>query len=342
MAVRRWSCRWWVLPTRRGLPTVRARQLAVRRLVVRALVPLVMVAWLAIRSVAKAATEPAPPARLRLAAAGPRPVQGPAMGVAAVVFQVLAAISLETVVPVPPATAMPFPETVEEAMVVPAMADQETVDQETVVPAMADQVTADQVTAVPETDTVLATAVPETAVPETETVPETVVPATETETVDRSIEEAFFERGTASSDRPVSFDTELAELPLDLEGRELRRAQFTRVVGAIIAALGVGALLALVQPGSNAAEAAPLVALHVAPVEMAEIQLVEPTPAPALPAPSASVEPALSASVVKTPSRAPRAATSATARLRTFVPPVAASPALRDVNRVPPTARFAD
>jgi hypothetical protein len=131
------------------------------------------------------------------------------------------------------------------------MAFPETMEEAMVGPAMADQETVDHVTA------------------------------------DDSIEEAFFERATASSDRPVSFDTELAEPPLDLEGRELRRAHFTRVVGAIIATLGIGALLALVQPGSNAAEAAPMVAAYVPPLEMAEIQVVEPTPA--LPAPSASV-----------------------------------------------------
>lgn len=169
--------------------------------------------------------------------------------------------------------------------------------------------------------------------------------ATDTETVDDSVEEAFFERAPTSSARPVSFDTEPLELgpSLELEARELRRVHFARVVGAIIATLGIGALLALVQPGPRALEAAPVVAAY-APQELPEMQLIEPAPAVPAPAPKASVESAPVVSAVKARPRAPRAALSAGARLRAFaVPPVAAtSPASPRVNLAPPAARFAD
>jgi hypothetical protein len=145
------------------------------------------------------------------------------------------------------------------------MAFPETADQAIVVPAMADAATVDQATAGPETETV-------------------------------DLELAFFERAMGFSDRPVSFDMELPEPSLDLEARELRRAHFTRVVGAIIATLGIGVLLALVQPGPAAAEAA-VIAAHVAPQEMPEMQLIEPAPVATTPAPSVSVAPAPSVSV---------------------------------------------
>ena len=111
------------------------------------------------------------------------------------------------------------------------------------------------------------------------------------EMLDLSVEQAFFERALLSSDRPVWFDTELPEPSLDLEARELRRAHFTRVVGALIATLGIGTLLALAQPGPGVAEAAPIVAANVVPQEMPEMQLIEPSPAAPPPAPSVSVAP---------------------------------------------------
>jgi hypothetical protein len=177
-----------------------------------------------------------------------------------------------------------FPETRVLVTVAPAMAFLETADHAMVVPAMADQATVDQATADPQT-----------------------------ETVDLSIEQAFFEGATGFSDRPVSFDTELPEPSLDLEARELRRAHFTRVVGAIMATLGIGALLALVQPGPAAAEAA-VIAAHVVPQEMPEMQLIEPAPVATTPAPHVSVAPAPSVSVVPAPhaSVAPAPSVSAT------------------------------
>ena len=120
-------------------------------------------------------------------------------------------------------------------------------------------------------------------------------------TADLSVEQAFFEPALLPSDRPVWFDTERPEPLLDLEPRELRRAHFTRVVGAIIATLGIGTLLALVRLGPSAAEAAPLVAAHLVTQEMPEMQLIEPSPAAPPLAPSVSVAPAprVSAGVVK-------------------------------------------
>lgn len=117
----------------------------------------------------------------------------------------------------------------------------------------------------------------------------------EAETVDHSIEHAFFEGDTGWSERPVSFDTELSQPSLDLEARELRRAHFTRVVGGIMATLGIGALFALAQPRSHAEEAAPVVAAPPVPQELPEMQLVEAAPE-VPPAASSSAEPAPSVS----------------------------------------------
>ena len=186
-------------------------------------------------------------------------------------------------------------------------------------PAMADQAMADQATAHAAT----------------------VDPGTEA--VDFSVEQAFFERATASSDRPVSFDSELPEPSLDLEARELRRAHFTRVVGAIISTLGIGALLALAQPGPAADETAPVVAAYVAPQEMPEMQLIEPAPAMWPPAASASVAPAASVSVAPAASVS-AVASSAAPRPRKRVPEavVTTPPTLTDVPSAPPAARFDD
>ena len=294
---------------------------------------------------AKAAARAVP---LRLAVAGQSPGRGPETAVAGPISRVMAAIFPETMVLVTRATAMAFPETADEAMVVPATADQATADQ-----AMADQATA---TVDPATETVdpateTATVDPATVDPATATVDPatatvdlataTVDLATETETVDLSVEQAFFERAMASSDRPVSFDTELSEPSLDLEARELRRAHFTRVVGAIVAALGVGALLALVQAGPGAAEAAPFIAAYAVPQEMPEMQLIEPGPTMP-PAPRVSVAPAPRVSVA--PARSVSAATSVAPSPRKRAPKaaVATPPTLTDVNQAPPTARFVD
>jgi hypothetical protein len=203
-----------------------------------------------------------------------------------------------------------------------AMAFPATAEQAMVRPAMADQATADAATADPETAA-----------------------------ADFSVEQAFFERATASSDRPVSFDSELPEPSFDLEARELRRAHFTRVVGAIISALGIGALLALAQPGPPADETAPVVAAYVAPQEMPEMQLIEPAPGSAAPAASVSVAPAASVSVAPAASVsvAPAAsvsvaASSAASRPRKRVPEavVTTPPPLTDVPSAPPAARFDD
>jgi hypothetical protein len=193
---------------------------------------------------------------------------------------------------------MAFPETADQAMVVPAMAD----------PAIAEQAT--------------------------------TCSAMETE-MDLSVEQAFFERATASSDRPVSFDTELAEPSLDLEARELRRVHFTRVVGGIVAALGIGALLALVRAAPRGAEAAPVVAADAAPQEMPEMQLIEPAPTVPLPAPSISVQsaPSTNAQPVRSVGAS---ASSAAPRPRKPIPKAVIAPAPTDVNIVPPPTPFVD
>lgn len=217
-----------------------------------------------------------------------------------------------------------FPETVAVARVVQAMADEVAV-----VPATADPETTD-----PDT-TDLAMAVP--APPESETDP-----------LDLSAEQAFFADATVLSDHPVSFDTESRWPTLDLEGRELRRARFTRVVGAIVGTLGVGALLAVTRPGPRPMEAAPVAASPLVSTEGAELAPAEPTPT-VLPelsvsAPdgsSGSVEPAPSS--VTAPAQAAPAASAARSRKRTPRAPAATPvvPAASD-NRPPPTAHFAD
>jgi hypothetical protein len=175
----------------------------------------------------------------------------------------------------------------------------------------------------------------------------------ETETVDLSTEQAFFARATVLSDHPVSFDTgafeEESRWPtLDLEGREQRRAHFTRVVGAIIGTLGVGALLALARPAPRPAEAAPFAASSPVVAETAEIQAVEPTPT-LLPELSVSAPEASSSSVGSAASSlgspAPSAPAASVKRPHKRAPraPVATPPTrVESDKRLPPTARFAD
>ncbi|MES1189322.1 MAG: hypothetical protein ABUL60_36235 [Myxococcales bacterium] len=184
------------------------------------------------------------------------------------------------------------------------------------------------------------------------------------ETVDRSVEQAFFARAMVLSDHPVSFDTEDDSVPRDLETREQRRAHFTRVVGAIVGTLGVGALLALTRPLPRPAEAAPVVvaappaAAEIVPVSPEEptitlpLELTADDPAvasaavaqPALPAPSASPElaPSTASSARPTKSSAPQR--SAARQRVPAAKPVSAPPLIpaESGNRPPPTARFAD
>lgn len=242
------------------------------------------------------------------------------------------------------------------------MVDLEMAEQETADPATVDLATADPETADPATVD-LAKTDPETADPETAdlamAVPATVDPVTvdlETETVDLSTEQAFFASATVLSDHPVSFDTESRWPTLDLEGREQRRAQFTRVVGVIIGALSVVALVAATRPGPTPAEPAPFVASSpiIAEVpEVAETDPNQPTPTvlPELsvnvPAASSSVEPgsasAPSASAPSASAPLASAPAASVARPRTSAPqaPVATRPAPSD-KRPPPAARFAD
>jgi hypothetical protein len=265
----------------------------------------------------------------------------------------------------PSATA--FPETMAVAMVDLAMVEQATADPKAAGEAAVDQAAAAPETAVPHPDTaVQATADQDT----TDLV--MAVPATpgaqadpETETVDLS-EQAFFARALVLSDHPVSFDTgsfEESRWPtLDLEGREQRRAHFTRVVGVIVATLGVGALLAVVRPSATPAQAAPIAASLPVIAAVSEIQAVEPTPTllPELSvtAPDGSpgsAEPA--ASSASPPTSGEPAPSAARARKRpprvaVAAPPlpvatphvsVATSPVLAPPDKpAPPTARFAD
>ena len=123
-----------------------------------------------------------------------------------------------------------------------------------------------------------------------------VAAKTDTETVDLLDEEAFFERSVGMSDPPVSFDIEPEEAPFDLESREERRAYFKRVVGGIIATLGVGSLLALTRPGPRPPEPLPVAAspepvpVAASPEPAPQTLELEPIVESAAPAASASAE----------------------------------------------------
>ncbi|HEX2876221.1 MAG TPA: hypothetical protein VHP33_33445 [Polyangiaceae bacterium] len=150
--------------------------------------------------------------------------------------------------------------------------------------------------------------------------------------MDLSTEEAFFERSIGLSDPPVSFDIEPDDAPLDFESREERRAYFKRVVGGIIATLGVGSLLALTRPGPRPPEPLPAAANPEQPSQTLEFEPIVEVAAAEVPSASVAVEPA------------PSAAPSASVRSVRRAPPPAikSPPVVPSVNRSPPTARFAD
>jgi hypothetical protein len=249
--------------------------------------------------------------------------------------------------------ALVFPEMVALGTADPAMAFRETAIRVTRVQVMADQETVDQETVDQET------AAPATEVPATAdlapAVPATADLATETETVDPSTEEAFFERSLGLSDPPVSFDIEPEDAPFDFESREERRAYFKRVVGGIIATLGVGSLLALTRPGPRPPEPLPAAAIPEAAPQTLEFEPIVEAAQPAASAALVSVEPAPVVEPAPMAEPVPSVAPSASARSarparksapapRVFVPPpsIKTPSVAPSVNRSPPTARFAD
>jgi hypothetical protein len=167
--------------------------------------------------------------------------------------------------------------------------------------------------------------------------------ATARETVDPSTEHAFFERSTATSERPVSLEVDAEEAPLDFEGRELRRGYFKRVVGCIIATMGFGSLLAFTRPGPPPPEPLPITA---SPASTTLLEPAQPSARPVASAwaaassiPPARVRATTAAARVSTLSvrRAPTGP-----RVVTPLPLVRTPPSALSVNRSPPTARFPD
>jgi len=186
--------------------------------------------------------------------------------------------------------------------------------------------------------------------------PEPQTETTESESFDLATEQAFFGLTTGASDQPVAYDTdgyaEESRWPtLDLEGREQRRAHFTRVVGIIVGTLSVVALLAVTRLGPSAAPSEPLSASPAAPAPAAPSAEPEPTLLPELsvsapePEPEPSRATAPSAAPVREKVRVARPAPLARPRERAAQAPQAPAatpkPAQSD-KLLPPSARFAD